>query len=212
MDAIIQCRSNGCVIPDCALGILAGGRASRLGGAEKGLLDAGGRTLLARVLDRLASSFGEVLLSANRPGAYAAFGLPAFPDRLDVRSPVAGLHALLGAMKSPRLFLVAVDLPGASARLAERLARESADVVLPVSERGDEPLHAVYSRACGPAIERAVAAGRAGLREFHDGLHVIRVPAPGPEWRDGPFDPYFNVNTPGDLARCREIANPPGRC
>lgn len=189
------------VLKDVALGILAGGRGMRFGGTDKGLLVAKGRPLIRLILDRLAPGFGEILVSTNQPEPYQLLRMRTVADILPDRCPLSGLHALLKGMRSSRLFLVGCDMPAASLRLAERLAREDADVILPVSPSGDEPLHAIYSKSCVPAIEKAAAAGRLKMTDFLGDVHVVRVPVDPAEWADGPLSPFLNVNTPEDLGR-----------
>ena len=89
--------------------------------------------------------------------------------------------------------------------LADRLAREEADAALPVSPAGDEPLHGVYATTCIPAIERAAAAGRWKMTDFLSDVRAARVPADPATWTEGPLPPFFNLNTPEDLARVERI-------
>ena len=183
-----------------ACGILAGGDGTRLGGREKALIEIAGRPLLAHLLDRLRPQFTEILLSTNRPEQFAWTKLRCVPDRLQVRGPLAGLHALLISTQAPRVFVIGCDMPGASLKLAERLAREDADAAVPVSPSGDEPLHAVYSPACVPAIESAASEGRWGMIKLLDHVRTIRVKADPVEWTESVVPPFFNLNTPEDLA------------
>ena len=185
---------------DLACGILCGGAGVRLGGREKALIEIVGQPLLARLLERLKPRFAEIVLSTNRPELFAWTGLPCAPDRLAVRSPLAGLHGILSAIRAPRAFVIGCDMPGASLGLAERLAREDADVAMPVSPSGDEPLHAVYATACVPAIEHRTAAGHWKMTDFLQDVRAARVTVDPAEWTDGPVPPFFNLNTPDDLS------------
>ncbi|HKS15935.1 MAG TPA: molybdenum cofactor guanylyltransferase [Planctomycetota bacterium] len=199
---------------DLACGILAGGAGTRLGGREKALIEVGGKPVLARLLDRLQPHFSEIVLSTNRPELFGWTGLACVPDRLTVRSPLAGLHGILSAIRAPKAFVIGCDMPGASLRLAERLAREDADVSLPVSPAGDEPLHAVYAATCIPAIEKAAGGGRWKMTDFLEHVRAIRVPAEPGKWTEGPLPPFFNLNTPEDLVqleRAYSLEGPSGR-
>ena len=191
--------------PDLACGILAGGAGTRLGGREKAMIEIAGRPVLSRLLDRLRPRFTEIVLSTNRPELYAWTGLVCAPDLLTVRSPLAGLHGILSAIRSPRAFVIGCDMPGASLGLAEKLAAGDAEVALPVSPSGDEPLHAVYARSCVPAIERAAAAGRWKMTDFLADVRTVRFPADPAAWTEGPLPPFFNLNTPDDLARLERV-------
>ena len=185
--------------PALACGILSGGSGTRLGGREKALIEVAGRPLLAHLLDRLRPRFPEIVLSTNRPEPYAWTGLVCAPDRLDTRSPLAGLHGILSSIRAPRAFVIGCDMPGASLSLAERLAEENADAALPVSPAGDEPLHAIYATSCLPAIERAAKEGRWKMTDFLAQVRAVRVPADPATWSEGSMSPFFNLNTPEDL-------------
>jgi molybdopterin-guanine dinucleotide biosynthesis protein A len=185
--------------PGLACGILLGGSGTRLGGREKALIEVAGRPLLTHLLDRLRPPFSEIVLSTNRPEMYTWTGLHCAPDVLKSRSPLAGLHGILSAIQSKSAFVIGCDMPGASLSLADRLAREDADAALPVSPAGDEPLHAVYSTACLPAIDRAAREGRWKMTDFLAWVRAVRVPADPAQWMEGPLSPFFNLNTPEDL-------------
>src|SRR5713226_3674568 len=80
---------------DVTLAIIAGGGGHRLGGVAKGLLTLEGRPLIERILD-LRPRFSEVLLVADNPGAYKAYGLRSVPDLVEGRGAPGGVHAALG--------------------------------------------------------------------------------------------------------------------
>ena len=178
-------------------GILAGGGSTRMG-ANKALLPFQGRPLLARQIEILSPLFETLLLSANDPEPFRPFGVRCVPDLLSERCALAGIHALLSAATTDLVFVVACDMPFLSAPLIEDLLRRrgDADVVLPVSDRGAEPLHAIYSRRCLPAIEDNARRGRWKADGFHDGLRVVRVRVKDEEWRSDAFSPFHNANTP----------------
>lgn len=202
---------------DLACGILCGGSGTRLGGREKALIEVSGKPILARLLERLRPHFTEIVVSTNRPELFAWTGLPCVPDRLTVRSPLAGLHGILSGIRSPRAFVIGCDMPGASLGLAKRLADEEADAAIPVSPAGDEPLHAVYSASCLPAIEGAAANGRWKMTDFLAGVRAVRIPADPAHWSETPLPPFFNLNTPEDLKLLEalyrgDLEGPSGRC
>ncbi|MBI4565981.1 MAG: molybdenum cofactor guanylyltransferase [Planctomycetes bacterium] len=192
---------------DLACGILAGGLGTRLGGREKAMFRIHGRPLLEYMLRRLVPAFKTVVLSTNRPDRYAWTGLPCVADRLAARCPLSGLHRVLEAIREPRALVIACDMPGVSLSLASRLARVEADVALPVSPSGDEPLHAVYSKACVPLIERAVAEGRLKMTDFLSEARVVRVEIDPAAWTEGPVPPFFNLNTPADVRFFESVTN-----
>jgi molybdopterin-guanine dinucleotide biosynthesis protein A len=68
--------------------ILAGGRGSRLGGTQKGLIELGGETLAARLVRLASPLFSEIMLVANEPSLYAFLGVPVYPDDSPGRGPL----------------------------------------------------------------------------------------------------------------------------
>jgi molybdopterin-guanine dinucleotide biosynthesis protein A len=190
-------------IAGCAGALLAGGRASRLGGIAKGLLRVGGEPIAARGARLLRSLFDEVLLSADDPAPYAALGLTAVPDRLPGKGAPGGLHALLAAARAEWVFVAACDMPFLSEAGIRLLAarRSGADVVL-VRWRGlVEPLHAFWSRRCLPLLEARLAGGDPSFRDIAAAVRCAEVGEA--EWAS--IDPegraFSNVNTPEDAAR-----------
>jgi molybdopterin-guanine dinucleotide biosynthesis protein A len=195
----------------CAAAILAGGRASRLGGADKAALVVGGRTILARQLDALAGLVDEIVLVGDHaaPDAdAAAAGLPRVPDLAAGRGPLAGIQAALHRPSSAECTLiVACDLPFLSrpflAHLITRAVdrRDTVDAVVPQSGDRRHPLCATYNRRVREAVDRRVASGALAV---HGLLDEVRVEIVGPEVL-ATFDPagvmLWNVNTPDEYER-----------
>jgi molybdenum cofactor guanylyltransferase len=181
--------------------ILAGGRSRRMG-SNKALLPFGGRPLIAHALEILRPLFAEVLIVANEPPLYAAFGVPVHSDRIPDKGPLGGIYTALAWSGHPRTFCLACDMPLASPAVIARLCRlaPDIDVVVPHSSKGYEPLHAVYSRSCLPHLERMLCEDRLRVDELFSAVRVCRVDVE--EFR--PFDPclasFLNLNTPEELA------------
>jgi molybdenum cofactor guanylyltransferase len=105
--------------------ILAGGRGSRMGGADKGLQNFNGMPLALHTLMRLQPQVGEIMVNANRNlGAYEAFGVPVWPDVLgDYPGPLAGFLTALERCETGWLVTVPCDTPLFPPDLVARLAR-----------------------------------------------------------------------------------------
>ncbi len=112
--------------PVCAV-ILAGGKARRLGGEDKGLLQLAQRPLVAWVADRLRGQVAEILINANRNfQRYAALGCTVVPDNLpDQPGPLAGVLAAAPATKQPWLLCVPCDVPFLPRDLVPRLYQQA---------------------------------------------------------------------------------------
>jgi len=187
---------------EVTLGILAGGRAQRLGGCDKAWLQRDGQALVQRLAQALTPSVAAVLVSANRDlPRYAAAGLHALPDRIAAppgaeRSlgPIAGLDALSAACATPWLLTLPVDLCRLPSALLDRLIAASGDGdgAYAEDDDGEQPLVALYRVSrLRPALAAALEAGRYAPRALQLQLALACMPLPG--LRLG------NLNTPQDL-------------
>lgn len=191
--------------------ILAGGKASRMGGIPKGLLEIAG----TRILDRLVAAFETALgrpplLVANVPEATEWYpGLRVVADRLPGGGTLAGLHTAVLEAPAP-VVAVAWDMPFVPPGLLAALAAglEAADVAIPASggRRGLEPLCAGYGPATGPAMAAAIERGDLRAIAFHEAVRVRVLPDDVLRTFGEPERIFFNVNTPEDLVRANRMA------
>lgn len=180
--------------------IIAGGASTRLGGQPKGLLEVGGARIIDRVASVLESMASELVIVANADDADS--WLPRarlVRDALSGGGAAAGIHAALRATRAPTL-VVAWDMPFVTADILGTLAEHNgSDVVVCESEGGKlEPLCALYAPAFADLIEREWEHERSlhALIQRSRSVIVQGMPA----WR------FFNVNTPDDLVKAREMA------
>jgi molybdopterin-guanine dinucleotide biosynthesis protein A len=180
--------------------LLAGGRSVRMG-RDKASLEFEGEPLAARVLRRLSEACEEVLVASGDGGRLGWLGVAQVADAIPDAGPLAGIVAGLEHASNEVVAVVAVDMPYASGPLLRSLAelRTDEDAVVPVTDRGPEPLHAVYAKAAAPAIRHRLEDGE---RAVHRALRSLRVREAGPEaWRR--IDPTgrfpINVNRPEDV-------------
>src|SRR5215471_5889398 len=132
--------------------ILAGGRATRFGGADKASLVVGGRRFVDRQLAAIAGIAEDVRIVVHEPGdaaRYADLGVRVIADAVAGAGPLGGVYTALGDARHDRVLVLAGDLPFVTAALVERLVAESGtgeeiDAFVPRSGRGLEPLCAVY--------------------------------------------------------------------
>jgi molybdopterin-guanine dinucleotide biosynthesis protein A len=103
--------------------ILAGGRGTRMGGADKGLVEYQGRPLIEWILDAIRPQVDEVLISANRNlETYAGYGCRVVPDTLpDFPGPLAGVLAAMNSVTAEWLLVVSCDTPHLPDDLLHRL-------------------------------------------------------------------------------------------
>ena len=203
--------------------ILAGGLATRMGGGDKGLLSLGGESLLSRVIDRLSPQVAGLALNANGDAArFAGLGLPVVADTIEgFAGPLAGVLAGLdwaAEQGAEAIVTVAADTPffphdlvarlvaasdGQSHPLVLATTPKSGDEVLKSGGKGRVNRHPTFG--LGPVALRddLRAALTGGLRKVvlwtdqHGGREAL--------FEAEPFDPFFNVNTPDDLARAEGL-------
>ena len=188
--------------------ILAGGRARRLGGADKASLAVGRARIIDRQLAALSAVADDIRIVCNDPGRYAALGVRVIPDVIAEAGPLGGVYSALLDAAHDRVLILACDLPFVTAPLLARLVEESrvageADAVVPRSARGLEPLCALYRTRCRAAARERIERGTLQLAGL---LADVKTRILAPEAL-APYDEgalFENVNTPHDHARAQD--------
>ncbi|MDD2892937.1 MAG: molybdenum cofactor guanylyltransferase [Halothiobacillaceae bacterium] len=180
--------------------ILAGGRGTRMGGVEKGLLDWHGRPLIAHLIEALAPQVDHILINANRSlQRYASFGLPIICDHVDFAGlgPLAGLHSALSHSPTQLTVCVPCDMPSLPADLVHRLIKAS-------ETRPDRPplAYALSSGRAYPTLSLLHHSYRdalaASLRQGHCAAQRW-LDEHGATQADTGVTPLANFNTPDAL-------------
>jgi len=128
--------------------ILAGGRATRMGGVDKGLVQIGGRPMIAWVVDTLRSQVADVLINANRNHeSYRDFGCDVVDDGdSEFRGPLAGMASGMRAARTPYIAVVPCDSPLLHGRLVQRLHDAALTSGAPIAAAHDgERLQPVFA-------------------------------------------------------------------
>jgi molybdenum cofactor guanylyltransferase len=186
---------------ELAAGILAGGRATRFDGVNKGTLVVGSAAIVDRQLDALRQVSHDIFVIGRNDPAWTSRGLRVIADEMPGAGPLGGIYTAILHSPSNRTLVVACDMPFVSASLLRRLAAVGdADVVIPRHARGYEPLCAIYSRACADDIRDRLVRGINEASRLPTGVRVAEL--------DVDDDLMFvNVNTPHDYARARELSD-----
>ena len=187
--------------------ILAGGRATRMGGGDKTLRPVGGRPILAHVVDRLRPQVDALVLNANGdPARFAAFGLGVVEDSVaGFAGPLAGILAGMdwAAGQGHGLIVSAAgDTPcfpeTLVADLRAAMVAEGTPIAMAMTadpERGmsPHPTFALWSVALRQDLRAALAAGTRKVIQWAEPMGCAKA------LFDDALYPFFNVNTPGDL-------------
>lgn len=189
--------------------ILAGGRATRMGGVDKGLQTHLGLPLAMHTLLRLQPQVGAVMINANRNlAAYEAMGVPVWPDALpDYPGPLAGMLAGLEQCQTPWLLTVPCDTPGfptdLAARLAQAAAEQDADIAMAATrEDGALRTQPVFCLIRAALMEDLAAWLHAGQRKID--RWTARHRCATVEFDDPAA--FFNANTLDELQSLQERA------
>ncbi len=193
--------------------ILAGGLARRMGGGDKGLRLVAGQPLLSRVIQRLAPQCSALALNANGdPARFRDLGLPVLPDTVpDYPGPLAGVLAGLdwAAAEGHRAIVTAAaDTPFFPRNLVHDLQAAAGPSGLALAASRDaEGLHRQPTFGLWPVALRhdLHMALRDGLRKIV--LWTDRHGAGTAVFDAVPYDPFFNVNHPEDLAEAARLAS-----
>jgi molybdenum cofactor guanylyltransferase len=190
--------------------ILAGGRATRMGGGDKALLPLGGKPLIAHVIERLRPQLPDLIINANGdPARFAEFELPVVADRITgYQGPLAGIHAAMLEAKekgASHIVSVAADTPFFPIDLVQRLietqTRADAEIVVAESSGGIHPVFGLWPVALEGDLAAFLASGENPKVAVWANRHRV---AEALFEADG-FDPFFNINTREDLARAEKL-------
>lgn len=196
--------------PACV--ILAGGLARRMGGGDKPLKTIAGKTILDRVIDCVRPQASAMALNANGdPARFAQWKLPIVADSIEgFAGPLAGVLAGMdwAARNAPHaafILSVAADCPFLPNDLVAKLesAREAADADICVAYSGDQahPVIALWRIALREDLRRALV--DENMRKID--RWTARYKMARADWSAEPIDPFFNANTPEDIAQAERL-------
>jgi molybdenum cofactor guanylyltransferase len=185
--------------------VLAGGRSSRIG-APKATLELGGRPLISYPLAAMVAAGLETIVVAKPDSELPEMGNEVWPEPQEPSHPLLGIVTALQRAAGRPVLVCGCDMPFVTAELISHLAHRDGPIVLPFAGGRYHPMLARYQPSLAPALASALEQQRP--------LQQV-VAASGPELIDerglAPFgDPerlLFNVNTPADLERARELLN-----
>ena len=192
--------------------LLAGGASTRMGGRDKAQCDIAGRSLMMRVVERLEPQCVSLVLNSNEePAHFSEMTLPLVADQLPGRQgPLAGLLAGFDWIKAncagiEWVLSASIDCPFLPRDLVSRLheARRAADASIVAARSGQRTHHviALWRLSLRGDLRAALDQGFRQVGAFGQRHRTTFV-----EWPCEPFDPFFNINTPEDLAEAQRLA------
>lgn len=191
--------------------VLAGGRGSRMGGADKGLQNFNGVPLALHTLMRLqmqeGKRVGDFMINANRNlGAYEAFGVPVWPDNMaDFPGPLGGFLTGLERCETPYLLTVPCDTPRLPLDLVERMAAAfddpATEIAMAAAPEDDgqlrtQPVFCLMPVGLLESLTQFTQEGGRKIDAWTARHRTVVVPFDRPE--DDP-KAFFNANTLAEL-------------
>jgi molybdenum cofactor guanylyltransferase len=193
--------------------LLAGGLARRMGGGDKPMRTIGGRTILDRVIARLAPQCDGLILNANGdPARFASFGLPVIADTVeDFPGPLAGILAALDWTAANRpdvgwVLSAAADCPflprDLVAHLHQARIAQGAQLAVAASAGQTHPVIGLWSVSLREELRHALVVE--DIRKID--RWTARYKLATVTWPAEPLDPFFNANTMDDIAEAERLA------
>lgn len=181
--------------------ILAGGRATRMHGVDKGLMCLGQKPLIQHVIERLAPQVNEIIINANRQiTLYKALGYVIQKDNTDdFLGPLAGISLGLRYAKHEYVLTVPCDSPLLPLDLAQRLmtalVKNSAEIAVASSDNRTHPVFCLCKKNVLPSLTEYLDNGNRRVNTWQKSLNYIEV-----DFSDC-SESFVNLNTPEELAK-----------
>lgn len=190
--------------------IQAGGGSKRMG-VNKALMSFLGEPLITRISRLLSAISDDLFIITQEPDAYQYLGLRTTEDEVPNMGAIGGLLTAMAQARCDYVAVVACDMPfvnpGILQYCHEVLVEQNADVAIPLTMEGYEPLHAVYRKAtCLPAIMGAMASGKKRLISWFSEVKVVEIKEDQFSMLDPDQLAFINTNTIDDFLRAVEIA------
>jgi molybdenum cofactor guanylyltransferase len=179
--------------------ILVGGKSRRMG-QDKAFLMLDGQPLIERLLGIFRQCFTKILLAGNDGERYSSYQLPVVSD-IYPGSSMGGLYSGLFYSEDHHIFVASCDMIAPNPAVIRRICsfKDDADAVIPLLSHGYEPLCAVYSKQCLPAMKAQLESGNARIFDFYPQMNIKTVRYEELAPFDSKADAFLSVNTPEEL-------------
>lgn len=182
--------------------ILAGGQSRRFG-RNKAFETVDGERLIDRNVRLLGKHFPSVMIITIASFAhYIDLPVTLIRDIVSIPGPLTGIYTALLFSQRDWIFVRAVDMPFLENSLVKFLVNaisDNIDVVIPVTDRGHEPLCALYRRTCVRHIANVLESGGGRIIDFFPHIRVLEIPPEVWHVPDPKGISFYNINTPADL-------------
>ena len=185
--------------------ILAGGKNTRMG-ATKAFLTINGTRLIDIILKVYRDIFSEIIIVTNDPLDYTEFSdVVVVTDIYKEKKALGGIYTGLFYAYSEYSFVIAGDMPFLNKDFILYMTKLTGkhDIIVHLLDEGYQPLHAIYSQRCLPAMKRLITADKLKITGFYKEMRLMTIN----EEQVKPFNQdgrlFLNINTPEDLAKLK---------
>jgi len=185
--------------------ILAGGKSTRMG-VSKALIQVEGTPIIRRIQTLFERLFNETIIVTNQKESFLDLGAKVYDDLIPDRGVLGGLYTGLFFSSFRFSFCVACDMPFLNESLVKYLVQkiEGYDVIVPRTEDGLQPLHAIYSKDCLKAMSKLLGERKYKIVDFYPMVRVKIVEEADFLSLDPMRESFINVNTPEELTLIRK--------
>jgi len=190
--------------------ILAGGYSKRMG-KDKATLEINGKPLLFYVFETVKHVFRNIVIVSNNHSAFKGIDVPVVKDIAPVSGTMTGIVSALVHAHDPYVFVCACDMPFMTEYAIRHLINEikGEDIIIPKTEKGYEPLHAIYSKSCISYMLKAIEQNRLKIDRIFPALNVKELNDSKWFYNDG-YSVFTNINSATDLEKYGDKLVKPG--
>lgn len=180
--------------------ILSGGKSVRMG-RDKAFIKINGRPIIQRIYDIFKRCFNEIIIVTNQEASYEGFNATIVNDLIANYGALGGLYTGLFFSSNPYSFCVACDMPFLNESVVRYLVEQADgyDAIVPRTEDGLQPLHAIYSKSCIKPIKELMDMGKYKIIDFYPLISIKIIEEHEFIHLDRTKSSFININTPEDL-------------
>lgn len=180
--------------------IIAGGKSGRFG-SDKSLHMYDGKPMISHTYDAVKPVFNDVYIIASDGGKFSFLDAKIIPDIIPGLGPIGGIYTAVESIQMERVFVFPCDMPFLNTEFIRYMAEipDYYDIIVPEVNGRYQPLHAIYSKKCVPAIRRNIDLKDYRMSGFYEGHDIRIVNEEEIGFYDDPLRMFRNINFRDDL-------------
>ena len=202
LDTNLKDLYNSCIMKKVTGIVLIGGRSKRFG-KDKIFAPINGEPITKKVIDVIQGVFEEVILIGQQRDGLNTLEVKVIADIIPNCGPLGGIYTALKAAKNNYIFVFAADMPFLDIKFIKYMVSLAGkhDIIMPVWNKGIEPLHAIYNKGLIPIIASLLDRKLLKIAKLIDreDVSVLKVAEDQIRASGEPERMFLNINTPADL-------------